>query len=62
MYAKKRGDLAAALTAGKMTPIMPEGGFFIMADTSAHSFPEKYRLEPGPAGESPVTRDWAFAR
>jgi kynurenine---oxoglutarate transaminase / cysteine-S-conjugate beta-lyase / glutamine---phenylpyruvate transaminase len=61
-YERKRDFLVKALTKAHLKPVIPEGGFFIIADTSAHEFPEKYSLIPGPAGEVPVTRDWAFAR
>ena len=61
-YERKRDDLAASLIAGKLVPIIPEGGFFIMADCSAYQPDKKYANEPGPNGEVPVSRDWAFAR
>jgi aspartate/methionine/tyrosine aminotransferase len=61
-YERKRNGLVAALESAELKPIVPEGGFFIVADTSAHSFPEKYALQPGPNGQVPVTHDWAFAR
>lgn len=61
-YETKRNDLADSLRLGDIKPYVPEGGFFIMADTSKYEVPEKYVLQPGPSGESPVTRDWAFAR
>lgn len=50
-----------ALEAAGLTPIMPEGGFFIVADTSAATVPDKYLQESTPA--APVmSRDWAFCR
>jgi kynurenine--oxoglutarate transaminase/cysteine-S-conjugate beta-lyase/glutamine--phenylpyruvate transaminase len=61
-YEKKRDHLTASLKLGHLDPIIPEGGFFIIANTSKHNVPQKYILEPGPTGESPVTRDWGFAR
>ena len=60
-YETKRDLLASSLRSASLNPIIPEGGFFIMADTSAHSVPEKYFSELGPTGDA-VTRDWAFAR
>jgi hypothetical protein len=45
---RKRDDLAESLKLAKLRPIMPEGGFFIMADTSAHGdevIDEKYRSQ-----------------
>eukprot|EP01099_Mayorella_cantabrigiensis_P001418 TRINITY_DN1614_c0_g1_i1.p1 TRINITY_DN1614_c0_g1~~TRINITY_DN1614_c0_g1_i1.p1 ORF type:complete len:441 (-),score=74.58 TRINITY_DN1614_c0_g1_i1:156-1412(-) len=61
-YLRKRNHLADSLRSGNITPYVPEGGFFIMADISQHSVPSKYIEQPGPAGECPVTRDWGFAR
>ena len=61
-YEKKRDDLASSLKDGKLIPVLPEGGFFIIADTSAYTPDVKYLNQPGPNGESPVSRDWAFAR
>lgn len=62
LYQSKRDKLVAALTAARMTPYVPDAGFFIIADTSAHDFPTSHREEPGPDGTSPVSRDWGFAR
>lgn len=62
LYQRKRDHLAVALEAGRLTPYIPDGGFFIIADTSAHDFPAEHREAPGPDGASPVTRDWGFAR
>lgn len=62
MYDKKRHSLTDSLKSAGLTPYIPEGGFFIMADTSKHEIPRKYFDLPGPCGEVPVTRDWAFAR
>lgn len=61
-YERKRNFLAECLKSANIKPVLPEGGFFIMADTSVYEIPEKYINEPGPNGESPVTRDWGFAR
>lgn len=61
-YQRKRDDLADSLRQADIKPYVPEGGFFIMSDTSKYHVPEQYVLQPGPTGESPVTRDWAFAR
>jgi kynurenine--oxoglutarate transaminase/cysteine-S-conjugate beta-lyase/glutamine--phenylpyruvate transaminase len=60
-YERKRNFLAASLTGAHLTPIVPDGGFFIMADTSRHTVPESYLKEKGLTGD-PATRDWAFAR
>ena len=61
-YQRKRDDLASSLREGKLNPVVPEGGFFIIADTSAFRPDAKYANQPGPNGEVPVSRDWAFAR
>lgn len=61
-YQRKRDHLAQSLRDAGFTPIMPEGGFFIIADTSKY-MPSKAHFDlPGPDGSSPVSRDWAFAR
>ena len=62
LYQAKRDRLTAALMSAQMTPYVPDAGFFIIADTSAHDFPTHYMDEPGPDGTAPVTRDWGFAR
>lgn len=60
-YQKKRDDLAQSMRTGNITPYVPEGGFFIMGDTSRHVVPQQYLDMPGPTGEK-VSRDWGFAR
>jgi kynurenine---oxoglutarate transaminase / cysteine-S-conjugate beta-lyase / glutamine---phenylpyruvate transaminase len=44
-YERKRNALMKALKAAEFKPINPEGGFFVVADTSAHSFPESFFLQ-----------------
>lgn len=62
-YRRKRELLATALTAAGMQPILPPGGFFIMADTSRIKCPESYRKEVTLAAPvSPMPRDWAMSR
>ena len=64
-YQRKRGLLVDAIRAAGMTPILPAGGFFVMADTSAVDFPyrEKYRDTVTAAmPTAPMPRDWALAR
>lgn len=61
-YSEKRDFLVTALESAKLKPVIPDGGFFIVADTSQHEIPKEYFLQPGPNNEVPVTRDWAFAR
>ncbi len=62
LYQSKRDRLAASLIRARLTPIVPDGGFFIIADTSAHDFPREHLEAPGPDGTAPVSRDWGFAR
>lgn len=61
-YTRKREMLAEGLRAAGLTPIIPEGGFFIMADTSAVAVPESYMAEHSPACGDVMRRDWAFCR
>jgi aspartate/methionine/tyrosine aminotransferase len=61
-YARKRAMLADGLKAAGLTPIIPEGGFFIMADTSNVQVPESYMKEHSPACGAEMRRDWAFCR
>jgi aspartate/methionine/tyrosine aminotransferase len=64
-YLRKRGLLMAALQTAGMTPIVPPGAFFIMADTSAIDFPyeERYRqLVTDAMPAKPMPRDWALSR
>lgn len=60
-YVRKRDILTAGLVAAGLTPVAPEGGFFIIADTSNVAVPEAYMRVTTKA--APVmTRDWAFCR
>lgn len=56
MYKEKRALMCAALRAAGIEPIVPEGGFFIVGDTSKIVLPAKY------ADDKSVTRDWALCR
>lgn len=55
-YLAKRTLMCDALRAAGIEPIVPEGGFFIVGDTSKIVLPEKY------AADTTVTRDWALCR
>ena len=44
-----------------LQPIVPQGGFFIMADTSGIDIPQEF-LDIESESCSPMTRDWAFCR
>lgn len=60
-YERKKNILINGLKNAGLNPIVPEGGFFIIADTSNIEVPDKYLKESTPA--APVmTRDWAFCR
>jgi kynurenine---oxoglutarate transaminase / cysteine-S-conjugate beta-lyase / glutamine---phenylpyruvate transaminase len=64
-YKHKRHALIEALDSAGMTPIVPAGGFFIMADTSHIDFPyvETYMTQVTAAmPASPMPRDWALSR
>jgi len=54
--------LIDALTTAGLQPFVPEGGFFIVADTSKITVPSSYLAETTPASPSPMSRDWAFCR
>jgi aspartate/methionine/tyrosine aminotransferase len=56
MYTRKRNLLAAALRGAGINPVMPEGSFFIMGDTSHIRLPDPY------ASDKSVTRDWSLCR
>ena len=62
-YRRKRDLLVAALKAGGMSPILPDGGFFIMADTTGLEVPAEYLAEKTVAMPAdPMPRDWAMSR
>jgi aspartate/methionine/tyrosine aminotransferase len=62
-YKRKRGLLVDALKSAGMTPIIPPGGFFIMADTSHIEVPSSYLEEVTEAmPATPMPRDWAMSR
>ena len=60
-YAEKRAVMVAGLQAAGLNPAIPEGGFFVIADTSAVTVPAPYMALSTKA--APVMRrDWAFCR
>lgn len=60
-YTRKRDILMAGLKAAGLNPTAPDGGFFIVGDTSNISFPDHYMALTTKA--APVMkRDWAFCR
>lgn len=62
-YKRKRGLLCSALRDAGMDPIVPDGGFFIMTDTSKIEFPSSYLEEKTVAMPAdPMPRDWALSR
>ena len=62
-YKRKRGLLVDALKVAGMEPIVPNGGFFIMTDTSKIDFPASYMEEVTVAMPcNPMPRDWAMSR
>jgi kynurenine--oxoglutarate transaminase/cysteine-S-conjugate beta-lyase/glutamine--phenylpyruvate transaminase len=54
-YLRKREILCQALQNAGIKPIIPQGGFFIIGDTSNIEIPKEYLSED-------VPRDWAFCR
>jgi kynurenine--oxoglutarate transaminase/cysteine-S-conjugate beta-lyase/glutamine--phenylpyruvate transaminase len=60
-YESKRNKFMATLTEAGLTPSRPDGGFFIMANTSAFKVDESFLKETTPAAPI-MTRDWAFCR
>ena len=60
-YERKRNYLVETLQNVSLAPVIPQGGFFIMANIAAVNFPDKYLEQPLPNGSS-ATRDWGFAR
>lgn len=60
-YLYSRDLLANALKAAGISPLIPEGGFVMMADTSGVIFPDKYLHESTPAAPI-MSRDWALCR
>ena len=61
-YKRKRGLLVHALQSAGMTPILPPGAFFIMADTSHIDFPHDPSEVTAAMPTSPMPRDWALSR
>ncbi|KAL7562266.1 hypothetical protein ACA910_004071 [Epithemia clementina (nom. ined.)] len=62
-YLRKRGILQEALMAAGMTPVLPSGSFFIMADSSHLSIPDAYLAQETAAMPTkPMPRDWACCR
>ena len=61
MYERKRNHLVETVQTVGLTPVIPQGGFFVMANTSQIQFPPQYLEQPLPNG-STATRDWGFAR
>ena len=62
-YARKRKYLCETLRLAGFAPIVPDGGFFVCADTSNKTFPDSVYEEEGcGASPRPMPRDWALAR
>lgn len=61
-YQRKRDILYGALENAGMNPILPEGAFFIMADTSRVEFPYDESEETAAMPAKPMPRDWAMSR
>jgi len=61
MYEQKRTLLGSALAECGVKPLAGQGGFFLMADTSALHVPDEYMRQTTAAAPS-MTRDWALCR
>ena len=61
-YRRKRSILAEALDKAGMNPIIPEGAFFIMADTAGIDFPYDLTEQTAAMPVSPMPRDWSMSR
>jgi kynurenine--oxoglutarate transaminase/cysteine-S-conjugate beta-lyase/glutamine--phenylpyruvate transaminase len=61
VYEKKRNFLLDVLRISNLPPYVPEGGFFIISDTTKLQFPDLYLEQSLPSGQR-ATRDWGFAR
>jgi kynurenine--oxoglutarate transaminase/cysteine-S-conjugate beta-lyase/glutamine--phenylpyruvate transaminase len=60
-YTRKRDILVSGLRSAGLRPVSPEGGFFIIANTTNYDVPEKFMALKTKA--APVMRrDWAFCR
>jgi kynurenine---oxoglutarate transaminase / cysteine-S-conjugate beta-lyase / glutamine---phenylpyruvate transaminase len=61
-YRRKRDLLVKCLRSAGMTPIVPPGGFFVLADTSNLPDPPAEFAVPTLASPDPMPRDWALCR
>ena len=64
-YEEKRNHLAESLKVSNLTPLVPEGGFFIMTDISSvdsSNLLDVYKEEPLARAGSAGLKDWAFSR
>ena len=60
-YARKRDALVASLRAAGLNPAVPEGGFFVIADTANFDVPPAF-LALSTKAAPVMRRDWAFCR
>jgi len=62
-YKRKRSILQDALSSAGMTPLVPPGSFFIMADSSRLTVPDSFLAQETAAMPvNPMPRDWACSR
>lgn len=61
-YTRKRDILMRALLSAGLKPILPDGGFFIIADTSEVRVPDSYMAQTSAACGPIMRRDWALAK
>jgi kynurenine--oxoglutarate transaminase/cysteine-S-conjugate beta-lyase/glutamine--phenylpyruvate transaminase len=60
-YERKKSILMNGLVQAGLSPVAPDGGFFIIADTSAIQVPDSYMQITTKAAPI-MRRDWAFCR
>lgn len=61
-FQRKRDRLVELLEEAEMPCIVPDGGYFVMVDTSRLQVPAAYLAETFLGSDEQVTRDWAVAR
>lgn len=60
-YEAKCRLLCEGLSQAGLPPVVPDGGFFVMADIGGVEVPEQFLSQPSVACPD-MTNDWAFAR
>lgn len=61
-FQRKKDFLHSILQEANLQPLQPEGGYFVNTHLGDYAVDQKYSLEPGLDGTSPVSQEYAFAR